>query len=1070
MAPVAGALAIALSLLGSAGAQQAGPDYLSEIRDAADFELISKEPQRPGEVERVTKFLVPARPDPGLLAPLFQNTRKYVFHFEFLRAVFPGRFPDLTIEEYFELVELRATRDYYAGTLSRFRTSQGTTYGFSVFTDLKDPRELLDAAETRAVHDALAAVFGPRPFAYAPDSLEARLAAREWRDPGFPIYFGSETGKTFEAYTEGIGYGRVRRLTLAAFHEASAAGLLSWQDILVLDRSPEDIEGVVAGVITGDEQEELSHVAIRTARRGTPNAFLADPHTAFSSLEGKLVRLEVTRTSYSAAEASLQDAERWWAEHRPRLSEEPRIDPNFAVLDSLEEMDLSGAVVPPEARYGGKASNFARLQRILTGPFEAYRERGFAIPVHWYLEFLRSNRTQSPIDPGREVTYEEYIRELVGWDRFQSDTAVRHAALAALRDEMVRRGVVPPALVAAVARRVGEVFGSTTAVVRLRSSSNVEDALEFNGAGLYESLSACAEDDLDMDRNGPSACDDSEDDEQGIARALRTVWASLWNFRAHEERAWYGISHEKTAMAVLVSIAYGDEKANGVAFTGNPGNIFDDRYHVTAQVGEVSVVSPAPGVRSEKSVLEVAGGRVLRIERLRPSTLAPPGTVVLTDQNLRDLGAILDVIERQMPVDLGAHERSEVLFDIEFKVRPDGRIAVKQVRPFLAPEPLVKGPDLVLEIPAGTEACGVFLDGRTPREEYEAKARVRFAPGRHTLPSSRPSFPGSIIAELHHGPGAVPATSLGPGRFRLELRASGTGEVTYRFRYEETFRIGGEELTMEIHRLDFVQRPGAEPELVKTLDEDHVANRLVMVGGKAGAGTLMRLASCTYGSIPRWSVHAELEDGVQVDLEERFEPPEAGSGPAMLAGAMVRIGAETTTVSDYWRLVYAAQHHNVRVQYWVVFDPPAAVPGVAGAVRVLELAEPDVAVRTPAAARYLGTDLQALGRPAVSCWRKGPFGTQLLCGFHRGDADSTGIMDITDPIFLLRNLFQQGTDPGCEDAADINDDGILDVTDAVIMLTYLFRGVDLSAPPGPSVCGNDPTADVLRDCASSGCF
>ena len=1065
------ALAIVMTVFASAGAQQAGPDYLSEIRDAADFELISIESQRGGEVERVTKFLVPARPDPGLLPLLFQNTRKYAFHFEFLRAVFPDRFPDLTIEEYFELVELRATRDYYAGTLYRFRTSQGTTYGFSVFTDEQDPRELLGVAETRAVHDALAAVFAPRPFAYAPDSLLARLAAREWRDPGFPIYFGSETGKTYEAYTEGIGYGRVRRLTLAAFQEASAAGLLSWQDILVLDRSPEDIEGVVAGVITGDEQEDLSHVAIRTARRGTPNAFLADPHTAFSSLEGKLVRLEVTRTSYKAAEASLVDAERWWIEHRPRLSEEPRIDPDHASLDSLEEMDLSGAVVSPEARYGGKATNFARLQKILTGPFEVYREKGFAIPVRWYLEFLRSNRTQSPIDPGREVTYEEYIGELMAWDRFQSDTAVRHAALAALRDEMVRRGVVPPALVASVARRVGEVFGSTRAIVRLRSSSNVEDALEFNGAGLYDSLSACAEDDLDTDRTGPSACDDSEDDERGIARALRAVWASLWNFRAHEERAWYGISHEKTAMAVLVSIAYGDEKANGVAFTGNPGNVFDDRYHVTAQVGEVSVVSPAPGVRSEKSVLEVEGGRVLRIERIRPSTLAPPGGIVLGDGNLRDLGGILDRIERDMPVELGAHDRSEVLFDIEFKVRPDGRIAVKQVRPFLAPEPLASGPDLILEIPPGTEACGVFLDGRTPREEYEAKARVRFVPGRHVLPTSRPSFPGSIIAELLHGPGAAPAPSAGPGRFRLELLASGTGEVTYRFRYQENFVIGGEELAMEIHRLDFVTRPGAEPELVKTLDEEHVAKRLVMVGGKAGGwSTLMRLASCTYPSIPRWSVHAELEGGVQVDLEERFDPPDAGSGPAMLAEARVRFGAEATTVSDYWRLVYAAQHHNVRVQYWVVFDPPAVVPGVQGAVRVLELAEPDVAVFTPAAARYLGTDFQALGRPAVSCWRKGPLGEPLLCGFHRGDADSTGVMDITDPIFLLRHLFQQAANPACEDSADINDDGILDVTDAVIMLTYLFRGVDLSAAPGPSVCGNDSTTDVLRECASNGCF
>jgi hypothetical protein len=275
---------------------------------------------------------------------------------------------------------------------------------------------------------------------------------------------------------------------------------------------------------------------------------------------------------------------------------------------------------------------------------------------------------------------------------------------------------------------------------------------------------------------------------------------------------------------------------------------------------------------------------------------------------------------------------------------------------------------------------------------------------------------------------------------------------------------------MEIQLLDFVQRPGAEPELVKTLDEELVASRLVMAGGKAGGGTMMRLASCTYDAIPKWSVHAELEDGVQVDLEERFDPPVAGSGPAMLAGATIRLGAETTTVSDYWHLVYAAQHHNVRVQYWVVLDPPAVVPGVPGPVRILELSEPDVEIRAPATARYLGTDFQPMGRPAVSCWRKGSFGTQLLCGFRRGDADSTGVVDITDPIFLLRHLFQQAADPACEDAADINDDGILDVTDAVITLTYLFRGVDLSAPPGPAICGNDLTSDGLRECASNGCF
>ena len=46
-------------------------------------------------------------------------------------------------------------------------------------------------------------------------------------------------------------------------------------------------------------------------------------------------------------------------------------------IDSLAEMDLSAAEFPPEARYGGKAANLARLQRILDGRVNQLIKDGF---------------------------------------------------------------------------------------------------------------------------------------------------------------------------------------------------------------------------------------------------------------------------------------------------------------------------------------------------------------------------------------------------------------------------------------------------------------------------------------------------------------------------------------------------------------------------------------------------------------------------------------------------------------------------------------------------------------------
>src|SRR5690606_13637603 len=86
--------------------------------------------------------------------------------------------------------------------------------------------------------------------------------------------------------------------------------------------------------------------------------------------------------------------------------------------------------------------------------------------------------------------------------------------------------------------------------------------------------------------------------------------------------------------------------------------------------------------------------------------------------------------------------------------------------------------------------------------------------------------------------------------------------------------------------------------------------------------------------------------------------------------------------------------------------------------------------------------------------------------FSRGDCNADGSLDISDPIFLLSNLFVSAANTSCEKACDANDDGKVDISDAVIMLNYLFTN---SALPGPH-CGSDMTVDALTCISPAACI
>ena len=82
--------------------------------------------------------------------------------------------------------------------------------------------------------------------------------------------------------------------------------------------------------------------------------------------------------------------------------------------------------------------------------------------------------------------------------------------------------------------------------------------------------------------------------------------------------------------------------------------------------------------------------------------------------------------------------------------------------------------------------------------------------------------------------------------------------------------------------------------------------------------------------------------------------------------------------------------------------------------------------------------------------------------FLRGDCNSDGGVNISDPILLLERLFATASIPPCEDSCDANDDGVLNLTDVVLMLEAVFGfGSGTIADPA-LICGADPSTDNLQ--------
>ena len=401
----------------------------------------------------------------------------------------------------------------------------------------------------------------------------------------------------------------------------------------------------LSGLITTEPASPLSHVNMLAKSWAIPNAHIKNADKLFKQLEGKYVRLDVRENDYRLEPADVREVSernRQWMKRTDLVT--PRADLTTEHLTDLKEQHAADA-----ARFGAKSANLGELINSQAG---VKVPPGFGIPFRCYQDFVRRNHL------------EERISAAVEEDRFVHDPAYRKARLAEIRG-WIQSAEHDPAFRQAILAKVHRDYHGLPLFAR--SSTNAEDLPAFSGAGLYTTV--------------PNVRSDEQ-----VLEAIKTVWASIWNYEAYEARESFGMNHFGVYPGVLIQQGM-DADSAGVAITTDP---FDptDRGAVYINAKRGLGIKVVEGKRVAEQVIYRPRSRTIQVltrsdEDTMLSFDAAGGVkevqieshrAVLTDQMVRQLSQAALAIKRAFR---GRDQDIEWLF-------VHGELYIVQSRPYVA--------------------------------------------------------------------------------------------------------------------------------------------------------------------------------------------------------------------------------------------------------------------------------------------------------------------------------------------------------------------------------------------------
>ncbi len=414
------------------------------------------------------------------------------------------------------------------------------------------------------------------------------------------------------------------------------------RDIVLYDALPNTLPRV-GGIITSVVQTPLSHVNLRAIQDNVPNAYIKDPLAidSIANLLDSYIYYRVDQSEYFIRSATQEEVNDWFEALRPTEPQIPERDLSITSILPLDDIEFEMSTA-----FGAKCSNVATMRNF--GFPEGTIPDGFGIPFYFYDEFMKFN------------DFYVQVEEMISDPLFISDLETRVETLKDFRDEI--KAAPMPQWMWDELQTMHDAFPEGTAV-RCRSSTNNEDLPGFSGAGLYTSKTQHL-------------------DEGHISKSVKQVYASMWNFRAYEERDFYRVDQYIAAMGILCHPNYQLEKSNGVGVSIDPVYLTENTFYLNTQVGESLITNPDPNAIPEEILLhqDPTEGYTL----LRESNLVLPGQLVMEEAYLDQMRDYLGVIHDEFAILYNVVGAEGFGMDIEYKITAEDQLIIKQARPWVS--------------------------------------------------------------------------------------------------------------------------------------------------------------------------------------------------------------------------------------------------------------------------------------------------------------------------------------------------------------------------------------------------
>lgn len=421
----------------------------------------------------------------------------------------------------------------------------------------------------------------------------------------------------------------------------------------------------VAGILTMEEGNSLSHVQLLARNLGIPNAVVEG--AALQSIlphVGKEVVLAVSPGGKTALSLWSPDKERIF-EDKDSVSTQISPDPkriDFRVIGFIPLRDLgeedSGVVVGPKAARLGELYNL----------FPEYVAHGIAIPFGLYKHVL--DRKINGI-----TLFEWMKQQYAELDRMPRNSPYYERKRDQVLETIQRTIATTPmseVLIRDLYQSIQQEMGDPERIgIFVRSDTNVEDLADFSGAGLNLTV--------------PNVVGF-----QNILKAIRDVWASPFRERPFQWRQdrmtqpehvyasvllQRTVPVDKSGVLVTTNLLTGDDRFFTVAINEGVGGVVDNQQAevvlVNRQSGEIRLLAEATA--STRKVVSADGGIEVVLVKVKGR--------LLDADNLKALAHFVDLVEQRYPKLVDA-EGKRLPADIEFGFI-NNKLALFQIRPYL---------------------------------------------------------------------------------------------------------------------------------------------------------------------------------------------------------------------------------------------------------------------------------------------------------------------------------------------------------------------------------------------------